>query len=259
MWPWVLGSAALGGLQAYQKSGGDIGKTLAGATIGGGLGALVPGVGRLAGTALEGTGLLAPVASGLTSAAIKGRQLMGLAGPAQAVTSGQLARLAGGGATLLAGGAVPGIAASLSGAPGQAAKAATGAAGLARTATFQPGELGGGPQYPTGAAPDVSQYNYPGLVTQQNPMGPWQANIQYQKQLQDLENQNVRRLANYQLLASDEVRKREFQRNAAAAQLSTMLATNSQMQLQSQQNAAAQAQQALASVGQIAGTQYRYL
>ena len=153
-------------------------------------------------------------------------------------------------------GAASGPAASIAGGAG---KAALGAVGLGRAATFQPEELGAGPQYQTGAVPDISQYNYPGLVQQQNPLGPWQANIQYQKQLQDLENTNIRRLANYQLLASDEVKKRDFQRNAAAAQLSTMLATNSQMQLQGQLNAAAQANQTLANIGQIAGTQYRYL
>jgi hypothetical protein len=123
MWPWVLGSAALGGLQAYQQSGGDVGKTLTGAAIGGGLGALVPGVGRMAGTALEGTGLLTPLAGNLTKAATAGRQALGLVGPAQAVSAGQLAKLAATGATGLAGMAVPGIAAKLSGAPGQAARA----------------------------------------------------------------------------------------------------------------------------------------
>lgn len=152
--------------------------------------------------------------------------------------------------------AASGPAASIAGGTG---KAALGAAGLGRTATFNPEEMGSGPQYPTNAAPDISQYGYPGLVQQQNPLGPWQANLQYQKQLQDVENQNVRKLANYQLQAADVVKQRDMQRNAAAAQLSTMLATNSQMQLQGQQIAGAQAGQALANIGQIAGTQYRYL
>jgi hypothetical protein len=153
-------------------------------------------------------------------------------------------------------GAASGPAANVAGGVG---KAALGAVGLGRTATFKPEELGGGPQYPTGAAPDTSPYGYPGLIPQQNPAGPWQAHILYQQQLQDLNNQNIRSLANYQLLASDEVKRRDFQRNAAAAQLSTMLATQSQMQLQGQQIAGAQAGQALANIGQIAGTQYRYL
>ena len=103
MLPLLLGSAglgaALGGLQSYQQSGGDLGKTFGGAVIGGGLGALVPGAGRMAGTALQGTGLLTPLAGGLTKAATAGRQALGLAGPAQAVTAGQLANLAGTGVT----------------------------------------------------------------------------------------------------------------------------------------------------------------
>ena len=139
-----------------------------------------------------------------------------------------------------------------------AAGAVTGAVGLGQAATRQPGALTS-PIYPEGSVPDISGYQYPGMISQQNPLGPWQANLAYQKQLQDIENQNIMKLGNYQLLNADEVKRRDFQRNAAAAQLATNLATQSQLQLGAQRNAAAMAGQALADVGATSRTQYSYL
>ena len=127
-----------------------------------------------------------------------------------------------------------------------------------QAATRQPGALTS-PIYPEGSVPDISGYQYPGMISQQNPLGPWQANLAYQKQLQDVENQNIMKLGNYQLLNADEVKRRDFQRNAAAAQLATNLATQSQLQLGAQRNAAAMAGQALADVGATSRTQYSYL
>jgi hypothetical protein len=153
---------------------------------------------------------------------------------------------------------VAGISRAAGGAVPAAASGVAGAVGLGQAATRQPEALTT-PTYPAGAAPDISAYQYPGLVAQQNPLGPWQANLAYQKQLQDLENQNAMRLGNYQLLAADEVKRRDFQRSAAAAQLQTNLATQSQLQLGAQRNAAAMAGQALADMGATARTQYQYL
>ena len=161
--------------------------------------------------------------------------------------------------------AVPAVA-GLAGAAGRAvpeaargtAGAVTGAVGLGQAATRQPGALTS-PIYPEGSVPDISRYQYPGLIAQQDLLGPHQANIAYQKQLQDLENQNIMKLGNYQLLNADEVKRRDFQRNAAAAQLATNLATQSQLQLGAQRNAAAMAGQALADVGATSRTQYSYL
>ena len=57
MWPWLLGSAAvggvLGGVRGYQQSGGDLGQTLAGAASGGLLGGATAGLGSLAGGAAQ--------------------------------------------------------------------------------------------------------------------------------------------------------------------------------------------------------------
>jgi hypothetical protein len=248
-------TAAMGAAPGLKE--GDLGK----AALGAGLGYFGGGLGSkgIKGVTEKAAGRFAVPLTGPAGAAFAGTQagqLMSTLGSAAKIGI----PLAGAAAAVpLIGGLASAASGPTANIAGGAGRAALGAAGLGRTATFKPEELGGGPQYPTGAAPDISQYGYPGLVTQQNPLGPWQANIQYQKQLQDLENQNIRSLANYQLRAADEVKRRDFQRNAAAAQMSTMLATNSQMQLQGQQIAGAQAGQALANIGQIAGTQYRYL
>jgi hypothetical protein len=144
MWPWVLGSAALGGLQAYQESGGDIGKTLTGAVISGGLGSLVPGAGGLAkGAAVRLAGArLAPFLGSSISAAeaasaipVIGKLIPAGATLAQKAALGakitggatKLAGAAGGlakaGVGLAATAAIPKLASALSGAPGQAARA----------------------------------------------------------------------------------------------------------------------------------------
>ena len=182
--------------------------------------------------------------------------------PGFAQTATRLARVGIPLAGLAAVPAVAGLARATGRAVPEAARgtvsAVTGAVGLGQAATRQPGALTS-PVYPEGAVPDISRYGYPGLIAQQDLLGPHQANIAYQKQLQDLENQNIMRLGNYQLLANDEVRRRDFQRNAAAAQLATNLATQSQLQLGAQRNAAAMAGQALADIGATTRTQYSYL
>lgn len=289
MWPWVLGSAALGGLQAYQQSGGDIGKTLAGTALGGGLG-LIPGaaggaVTRMAGARLA--PLLEPMLGSSLSAAsaARGLPLLGKLLP-KAGTLAQEAALGSkisgaakllGAAPKLAGGltatgigmAVPGVAAGLAGAgrprsaeaaPDQGTGpigAAGKAAGLYRGATFQPTEL---------VQPTYSSTAVPGGMTQPagladvfNPMGAYQAAIRYQQQEQDINNQSTMRLANYEVKMGDEVKRRDLLRNAAAARLKTDLATTSALMLGGQQIAGAQAQQALADIGATARTQYQYL
>lgn len=158
----------------------------------------------------------------------------------------------------LIGGLANAAAAPVAGAAKGATRAITGAVGLGRAATSQPGELTP-PNYPVGPVPDISAYQYPGLIPQQDPFGATQANLLYQKQLQKMENDNIMRLGNYQLLANDAVRQRDFQRNAAAAQLATNLSTQSQLQLGAQRNAAAMAGQALSDIGATTRTQYNYL
>lgn len=220
-------------------------------------------MGYFGGGLLKG-GLGAATRAGMRAApSVAGTLMPGLVdAPKFAQTATRMARIGIPLAGLAAVPLVAGISRAAGGAVPAAAQGATGAiagaVGLGQAATRQPEALTT-PVYPAGAAPDISAYQYPGLISQQNPLGPWQANIAYQKQLQDLENQNAMKLGNYQLLAADEVKRRDFQRSAAAAQLQTNLATQSQLQLGAQRNAAAMAGQALADMGATARTQYRYL
>lgn len=260
MWPWVLGSAALGGLQAYQKSGGDIGKTLTGAALAGGLGALVPGVGRFAGTALEGTGLLSPLASGLTSAATKGRQLAGLVGPAQAVTPAQLSKLAGAGAMFAAGSAIPSVAAGLSGAGPAVAK---GAAQLGGGAVA----MGAGQQTPSGAFASPGGA-IPGELPVQaapynpfdisNPMGAAAAGRLAGLKEGDVQLENMKKLMPYLFQAAEARSKTEFQRQLTAAGVRQNIATAANMLERSQQAAQQMGLNAASQMGAALTSQYQY-
>jgi hypothetical protein len=259
MWPWVLGSAALGGLQAYQKSGGDIGKTLTGAALGGGLGALVPGVGRFAGTALEGTGLLSPLASGLTSAATKGRQLAGLVGPAQAITPAQLSKLAGAGAMFAAGSAVPAVAAGLSGAAPSVAQ------GAARLGGGVAG-MGVGQQQPsgafdtTGAIPgELPVTSAPANVFDVlDPSGRFAAGRMAELKEGDVQLENMKKLMPYLFKAAEARSKTEMQRQLTAAGVRQNIATAANMLERSQQAAQQMGLNTASQMGSALTSQYQY-
>ena len=258
MWPWVLGSAALGGLQAYQQSGGDLGKTLGGAALGGGLGALVPGAGRMAGTVLEGTGLLTPLAGGLTKAATAGRQALGLVGPAQAVTTGQLAKFAGTGAAGLAGMAIPGIAAGLAGVPGQAAKAAIGAGGAAGVPGLgaqQPGAFTPVPAIPA----QLQGINRPiGTFDVENPLGPFAAGRLQELKEGDVQIENLKKLINVQYPVMSQAKKDEMQRNLAAAQIRSNIDTQADAIRSSLRTAQQMGVNAASQMGSALAAQYQY-
>lgn len=259
MWPWVLGSAALGGLQAYQKSGGDIGKTLTGAALGGGLGALVPGVGRFAGTALQGTGVLSPLASGLTAAATKGRQMAGLVGPAQAVTPAQLSKLAGAGAMFAAGSAVPSVAAGLAGAAPSVAK------GAARVGGGVAG-MGVGQQQPsgafdmTGAVPgELPVTAAPANVFDVlDPSGRFAAGRMAELKEGDVQLENMKKLMPYLFQAAEARSKTEFQRQLAAAGVRQNIATAANMLERSQQAAQQMGLNTASQMGAALTSQYQY-
>ena len=241
---------ALGGALPGLKEG-DLGKAALGGTLGyfgGGLGrsGIQAGTRRAAAQFRPAAAAMAGTPLGAQASMLKQAAQLGIPLAGAAIAMPLIGGLAG---------AASGPAANVAKGVGSTA---LGAVGLGQAATRQPGDLTP-PEYSTGSVPDISAYQYPGLIAQQNPLGPWQANLAYQKQLQDLENQNAMRLGNYQLQAADEVKRRDFQRSAAAAQLQTNLATQSQLQLGAQRNAAAMAGQALADIGATSRTQYRYL
>lgn len=260
MWPALIGAgrfamqalpyltAAMGAAPGLKE--GNLGKAI----IGGGLGYFGGGIGAggIQAGARAGAAKFRPAAAAMAGTPL-GQQAKILKQVAQVGIP-----LAGTAAAVpIIGGLAAAAAAPVAGAAGAAGKAALGAAGLGRTATFSPEELTPY-QYQTGAVPGIDQYGYPGLLEQQNPLNGWQANLQYLKQEQDINNQNIARLSNFQVGLADDVKKRDLQRSAAMAQLKTNLATLSALQLGGQQIAGQQATQALANIGAIAGTQYNY-
>lgn len=262
MLPLLLGSAglgaALGGLQSYQQSGGDLGKTFGGAVIGGGLGALVPGAGRMAGTALQGTGLLAPLAGGLTRAATAGRQALGLVGPTQAVTAGQLANLAGTGVTGLAGLAIPGIAANLAGAPGRAAQAALGgggAMGVPGLGAEQPGAF-----TPVPAVPENLQdlNRQLGALDVMDPNKAFAAGRLASEKDMDTQIRNMQKLINLQYPVLSQAKKDEMQRNLAAAQIRSNIDTQADAIRSSLRTSQQMGANAASQMGSALAAQYQY-
>lgn len=266
MWPWILGSAALGGLQAYGQSGGDIGKTLTGAAIGGGLGALVPGAGRFAGAALEGSGILTPLASGLTQAAMKSRQLAGLAGPVQAVTTKQLAGLAGTGAKWATGAAIPVVAA---GAANLLPKTVSGSTRMASDILRTGGETAGTvaqmtAQEPSGAwnatpPPNLNQWGPDNYATVANPFGSAAAQILRGKLEAQGQLAQLKTLLPYQMEMINKAANADLERQAAGAQMRTRLAQGAQSMLQAQLGAQQLAQQGNQAVLQAAAQRGGYV
>jgi hypothetical protein len=73
-------------------------------------------------------------------------------------------------ATPLIGGLAGAVAQPIAGLAGSVGNTALGAVGLGQAATRQPGALTS-PIYPEGSVPDISGYQYPGMISQQNPLG----------------------------------------------------------------------------------------
>lgn len=170
--------ATLGGIQGYQKSGGDIGAAALGAGLGAAGGYYLPAGVRMAGSALAGTPL-AGLAARVAPEGYKASQALGalkagkgLAGAAQAATQAGLqnpitqqvlgrAALAKGltGAAVLGGSlAIPGIAGSLASGASAPLRAATGGAaqvgqqGVGMLASGQPYVSNYGANLPPGAS-----------------------------------------------------------------------------------------------------------
>ena len=262
MLPLLLGSAglgaALGGIQGYQQSGGNLGKALGAAVIGGGLGALAPGAGRMAGTALQGTGLLAPLAGGLTRAAASGRQALGLVGPAQAVTAGQLANLAGAGVTGIAGMAIPGVAAGLAGVPGRAAQSALGAGGamgVPGLGAEQPGAFTPVPAVPE----DLQALNRQlGSLDVMDPNKAFAAGRLASEKDMDTQIRNMQKLINLQYPVLSQAKKDEMQRNLAAAQIRSNIDTQADAIRSSLRTSQQMGANAASQMGSALAAQYQY-
>lgn len=276
----VIG-AGLGGLEAYRRTGGDIGATLLGA----GLGAAVPGGLRMAGSALgakfAGTELAKQAGAGLMGGAARLGQVAAAApGTVQGgVAASGAAQLATGGRILsspaLAGRLLPGMAGGLAagtgvllGAPALAgalaaktAKPARGAAEItAGTAGYQaPGEvdysgIGGG------AVPPVGTFGPGGTLSDPlSVLGPT-GMAQRLETIKTAEAQrDAMRLLMPELFKAAEARsKTEFQRQLAAAGVRQNILTAANMLERSQQAAQQMGLTAASQAGSALTSQYQY-
>ena len=236
--------AGLGGVEAYRRSGGNLGAALLGA----GAGALVPKGLRMAGTAVAGTPIGAAGLSALN-------QVLGKAGvEATAKGIGNLAAL--GGTTLL-------------GVPGLAGQAAAGLAPAAKTtANLGAGVIGGGgtvapPNYGgdalppgLGASGPISPYGTPLDIL--SPAGTAAGRRAEYDQTINQQLNAIRKLYPELWRATEARAKNEFQRQMAAAGIRQNIATQANMLERSQQAA----QQMGLNIGQQMGSaltsQYQY-
>jgi hypothetical protein len=271
MLPWVLGGAALGGLQAYGQSGGDIGKTLLGAGLGGGLGAFVPGAGNLASgavtrfagarlapflgssmsaanaaAAIPGFGRLIPEGATLAQKAAIGAELTKNAAALQKGIGGLTKTGIGLGAAALIPTAAAGVAGAVPQLFGGGARGAQNAlsgsmqllgAGQQLTAPGATGEvnLAGPPslgQYGPDSYMDVAAFNSP--ARGQMLRGEMEARSQLEQ---------MKTLMPYQYEMITKAQNADLLRQGAGAQLRTRLAQGAQAMAQAQLGAQALAQQ----------------
>jgi len=247
--PILTGAGALlGGIKGYQEGG--LGGVIPGALTGGAVTGLGAGATRMAGSKLLGKTALGKTA---LDKAAKGIPLSGveqavLAAPAAAATGVS-------GLSALTGGF--GIAGPSGRVAGDLARGASQAAGLARAATYSYDPTTGMPVYDAAAVPG----NLPdpaGLLTQQDPLGAYQANLLYRQQLGDVEMDQLKKQTQYMAPVIDEAKRREFERQLAAAKVRQELQTGARLTAQGQLGAQALAQQGMGAIGQGLTAQYQY-
>lgn len=268
-----LVSAGLGGYSAYRQSGGDLGATL----LGTGVGAVTPGVLRMAGTALGGM----PVISGLA-----GRGAQALAGGARNVAqaasglgkeglsgAARTAAAAGaGGMRSLAsrlttpaaiGGLVAGTGLAL-GAPQIAGQLVAGASPAARkVAGLTPrGEVPSG--FPAGpAVPVMDQFGNVRMYGSDpysmiDPFGPFQASLRAQEEQSKQSLRNLQRITDYEARMLEGAKKADLERGLAAAGIRQNIATQAAL-LQGGVGAAQQmGQTAMENIGRGLTQLYQY-
>lgn len=253
-----LVGAGLGGYSAYRQSGGDLGSTLLGA----GLGAVTPGVLRMAGTALGGTALGAKAMSGLSGLGAKamqsgaGKQLaqMGVklpAGPIAPLTAAGL------------GAAATGIGLAL-GAPQRAGRLAAGLSPAARGAAglIPRGEVPSG--FPAGpAVPVMDQFGNVRMYGSDpysiiNPLGEFQAGLRAQEEQSKQSLRNLQRITDYEARMLEGAKKADLERGLAAAGIRQNIATQAAL-LQGGVGAAQQmGQTAMENIGRGLTQLYQY-
>ena len=256
-----IGGAVLGGVDAYKRSGGDIGA----AALGAGLGALGGGGLRMAGSALAGQTLIAnPIYRAIADKTAKGIALTGTeAQMLKNLTRGTGALATGAGALGLplaaniAGNVAGGAKGAVQGL-GQAAGnvAQTGAGLIGYTAQGQPvySNIGGAAVPPVGQYGGVSPYGSPLDVLGPAGMGQRLQTIKDAETMRD-----AMRLLNPEILAASEARsKKEFERNMAAAGIRQNIATRAAMIQKAQEAGLRAGLTAAEQSGRALTQQYQY-
>jgi hypothetical protein len=249
MLPLILGSAglgaALGGIQGYQQSGGDLGRTFQGALSGGLLGGVTGKLGGMAGTraarfagqALEGSplsGILTPLAGG---AANLGTQLAG------AAVLGPVA------------GAIGNLGGQAIAAPAQtAAQLGAGYVGSRGPGSVDYYQAGGA------AVPKVGQYGGTEILGT-NPLGnilPGMTRTGESLREAEAQRDSMRIIYPEIAAAAEASKKKEFERMMAAAGIRQNIATASNMLQRSQQAAQQMGLTAAQQMGNALTAQYQY-
>ena len=247
--PILTGAGALlGGVKGYQEGG--LGGVIPGALTGGAVTGLGAGATRMAGSKLLGKTALGKT---VLDKAAKGIPLSGLE---QAVLAAPAAAATGvAGLSALTGGF--GAAGPSGRVAGDLATGASQAVGLGRAATYSYDPTTGMPVYDASAVPG----NLPGaagLLTQQDPLGTYQANLLYSKQQGDINLDQLKKQTQYMAPILDEAKRREFERQLAAAKVRQELQTGARLTAQGQLGAQQLAQQGMGAIGQGLTTQYQY-
>ena len=267
MLPLILGSAglgaALGGVQGYQQSGGDLGRTVQGALSGGLLGGVTGGLGGAAGSLVKGG--IAGTNPALFDMLMK-KQRMGLGlSPNETKllgitnAAGNVAnigtQLVGGALLAPAAGALTNLAGQVFGGPAKAAaKAAELAAGIQQT-------QGPGPvKYDQNGVPiGTDRYGgYGGYSPADVLLGQGLTQrLEYAKNIEA--TRDAMRVLNPEIFAAGEAAKKtEFQRQMAAAGIRQNIATAANMLERSQQAAQQMGATAASQAGAALTSQYQY-
>jgi len=266
--PLLATAGALGGgAAAFKESGGDIGAT----ALGAGAGAL--GLPALKGVASKARQAASEGLSGLTgssiSAANKVLQARGI--DPNTVSLAERARMGSNvsriasvlptaaGAAVLGGGAllVPRLAGAVGSGGKNLASSVPQAVGLGRAATYSYNPTTGMPTYNAAAVPS-NLPNAAGLLAQQDPGGLYQANLLFNRQQADALLDQAKNYTQYTAPIFDEVKRREMERQLAAAKVRQELETGAALTLQGQRGAQALASQGMSAIGQALTANYQY-
>jgi hypothetical protein len=269
MLPLILGSAglgaAIGGVQGYQQSGGDLGRTFQGALSGGLLGGVTGGLGgaaggaakRMAGSALGLDGALGKALFEKAKAGtLTGTEALLYRAPALASGAANLGtQLAGAAVLAPVAGALGNLAGQAVGRPaGAAAQLGAGYLGSRGPGAVEYNQIGGN------AVPVVDAYGNVSILGT-DPLGnilPGMARSGESLREATAQRDAMRLLYPEVAAASEAAKKKEFERQMAAAGIRQNIETAANMIQRSQQSMQQMGQTAAQQMGNALTAQYQY-